>query len=129
MALNHAKSGEIVDLHPLGGGLREAHTTALVKSESFEAVRLVVRAGAEIPSHHVSGSFTLHCIEGRVRLGLAQGSKELSAGQWVYFDGGIAHSVEGIKDSSLLLTIMFDHSDRKSTRLNSSNLCESRMPY
>src|SRR3546814_2645095 len=100
MALNHAKSGEIVDLHPLGGGLREAHTTALVKSESFEAVRLVVRAGAEIPSHHVPGSFTLHCIEGRVRLGLAQGSKELSAGQWVYFDGGIAHSVEGIKDRS-----------------------------
>src|SRR3546814_14866627 len=82
MALNHAKSGEIVDLHPLGGGLREAHTTALVKSESFEAVRLVVRAGAEIPSHHVSGSFTLHCIEGRVRLGLAQGSQERSAGPW-----------------------------------------------
>src|SRR3546814_14441730 len=99
MALNHAKSGEIVDLHPLGGGLREAHTTALVKSESFEAVRLVVRAGAEIPSHHVSGRFTLHCIAGRVRLGLAQGSKELSEGQWVFLDGGFTAWGEALKGS------------------------------
>lgn len=109
MALHHVKSGEIVDLRPLGGELRNAHTTALVKSDSFEAVRLIVQAGTSIPSHHVEGRFTLHCLEGRVRLGLAQGSMELSGGQWVYFDGGITHSVEGIEDSSLLLTILFDH--------------------
>ena len=108
MALHHAKSGETVDLSPLGVALRDAHTTALVKSAAFEAVRLIVLAGTEIPSHHVSGKFTLHCLEGRVLLGLASGNLELSAGQWVYFDGGITHSVKGIEDSSLLLTIMFE---------------------
>lgn len=108
MALHHAKSGEVVDLNPLGTVLRSAHTTALVKSDAFEAVRLIVLAGAEIPSHHVSGKFTLQCLEGRVLLGLASGNLELSAGQWIYFDGGIAHSVRGIEDSSLLLTIMFE---------------------
>jgi quercetin dioxygenase-like cupin family protein len=108
MALHHANSGEIVDLSPLGAALRSAHTTALVKSDDFEAVRLVVHAGSGIPSHRVDGKFTLQCLEGRVRLGLASGVLELSAGQWVYFDGGVAHSVEGIEDSSLLLTILFD---------------------
>jgi quercetin dioxygenase-like cupin family protein len=38
---------------------------------------------------------------------------ELSAGEWVYFDGGITHSVEGIEDSSLLLTILFAGLDEK----------------
>ena len=110
MALAHAKSGEIVKLSSLATELRDAQTTALVKNEKFEAIRLIVHAGSEIPSHQVAGMFTLHCLEGRVRLGLADGQKELSAGQWIYFNGGVAHSVEGIEDSSLLLTILFDDS-------------------
>jgi quercetin dioxygenase-like cupin family protein len=49
----------------------------------------------------------LHCLEGRVVLGLADGSLELSAGQWIYLDGGAEHSVKGLEDSSLVLTILF----------------------
>lgn len=108
MAVHHAKPGEIVDLRPLGEGLRSAITTALVKSKHFEAVRLVVRAGAEIPPHQVSGNITLHCLEGRVLLGLSESTLELCAGQWVYLDGGARHFVKGIEDSCLLLTILFD---------------------
>jgi quercetin dioxygenase-like cupin family protein len=111
MALHHAKSGEIVDLSPLGEGLQSAQTTALVKSDSFEAVRLIVRAGTHIPAHRVAGKFTLHCLEGHVELGLATGKIDLSTGQWIYFDGGITHSVDGIENSSLLLTILFSDSD------------------
>ncbi|AWM86768.1 cupin [Microvirga sp. 17 mud 1-3] len=108
MAIHHAKSGEVVDLQPLGDGLRNARTTAIVKSEAFEAVRLVVLAGREIAPHQVAGKITLHCLEGRVLLGLSDSTLELSAGQWVYLDGGTRHSVTGIEDSSLLLTILFD---------------------
>jgi quercetin dioxygenase-like cupin family protein len=32
----------------------------------------------------------------------------LNAGEWVYLDGGEPHSVKGIEDSSLLLTILFE---------------------
>jgi len=108
MAVHHAKRERSVDLRPLGEELRDARTTAIVKSESFEAVRLIVRAGAEIPAHQVSGAITLHCLEGRVLLGLAESALELCASQWVYLDGGAGHSVKGIEDSSLLLTILFD---------------------
>jgi hypothetical protein len=45
MALQHARSGEAVDLSPLGNELRTAKTKALVKSQSFEACRLIVIAG------------------------------------------------------------------------------------
>jgi quercetin dioxygenase-like cupin family protein len=107
MAVHHAGSGEVVDLRPLGEKLRDARTTAIVKSDTFEAVRLVVPAGREIAPHRVEGEITLFCLEGCVRLGLSDTELELSAGQWVYLDGGVTHSVKGIKDASLLLTIHF----------------------
>lgn len=106
MALHHASSGEIVDLGPLGPALRQARTTALVKTDSFEAIRLVLKAGEELPAHTVSREFMLHCIEGRVGIELADASLELTAQKWVYFDGGIAHALRAVEDSSLLLTIM-----------------------
>jgi quercetin dioxygenase-like cupin family protein len=108
MAVHHAKAEEVVDLQPLGAGLKNAKTTAIVKAKTFEAVRLIVHAGDEIPAHQVAGAVTLHCLEGRVRLGLAASSIELSADQWVYLEGGARHSVTGIEDSSLLLTILFE---------------------
>lgn len=107
MAMEHAKAGEIVDLRPLGAGLKEANTKALVKSETFEAVHLIVKAGRNIADHQVPGAITLHCLEGRVRLGLTDCELELSAGGWIYLEGGTKHSVKGIEDSSLLLTILF----------------------
>jgi quercetin dioxygenase-like cupin family protein len=108
MALNHVKSGDVVDLRPLGEKLAGAKTTALVKTEAFEAIRLAVPAGRDIAPHEVSGQITLQCLEGRVLLELPETSLEVSAGQWVYLDGGVRHSLKGLEDASLLLTILFD---------------------
>jgi quercetin dioxygenase-like cupin family protein len=107
MALKHAKAGEIVDLRPLGNKLTDMKSAAIIKTEDFEAIRLILPAGREIPPHEVSGDITLHCLEGRVSLGLEQSTIDLDAGDWVYLDGGEPHSVKGIEDSSLLLTILF----------------------
>jgi quercetin dioxygenase-like cupin family protein len=109
MAVHHATSGEIVDLQPLGHTLKDAKTTAIVKTSTFEAVRLIVHAGTIIAPHQVAGAITLHCLEGRIRLGLIDSAVELSAGQWIYLEGGARHAVTGIEDSSLLLTILLEH--------------------
>jgi quercetin dioxygenase-like cupin family protein len=105
MALHHARPGEVVDLRPAAENPQAAHTVAIVKTEDFEAIRLVVPAGAEIPSHRVSGSLTLQCLEGRVELGLATAPVVLKAHDWVYLDGDAVHAVRAIEDSALLLTI------------------------
>jgi quercetin dioxygenase-like cupin family protein len=106
MALKHARAGESVDLSPLGTGLQQARTEAIVKSKSFEAVRLVVRAGTMIPTHKVPGQITLFCLEGRVEIVLDGSSLQLATHEWAYLEGGEPHSVRGIEDSSLLLTIL-----------------------
>jgi quercetin dioxygenase-like cupin family protein len=105
MALHHAKPGEVVGLGPMGSGLREARTEAITKADRFEAIRLIVQAGTEIPQHKVSGEITLHCLEGHVELGVDSTPISLKAEEWVYLKGGSPHSVKAIEDSSLLLTI------------------------
>lgn len=106
MALKHAEAGEVVDISPLGEAIHGAKTRAIVKSTSFEAIRLVVPEGTVLPAHQVPGELTLHCLEGCVEIGLGAGSQELSAGQWIYLEGGQVHAVRGLQPSSLLLTII-----------------------
>jgi quercetin dioxygenase-like cupin family protein len=107
MAIHHVSPGEVFDLAPLGSNLKDARTTAIVKSEAFEVVRLIVHAGVDIKTHQVGGPITLHCLEGRALLGLPETTLELSGGQWMYLEGGVPHSIRGIEDTSLLLTILF----------------------
>lgn len=109
MALHHAKPAEIVDLRPIGPSFRNAKTAAIIKTDHFEAIRLIVRAGAEIPQHKVSGEITLHCLEGHIELGLEPTPITLTANEWIYLEGGVPHSIEAIEDSSLLLTIFLHH--------------------
>ncbi|MCA0201461.1 MAG: cupin [Proteobacteria bacterium] len=106
MAIHHAEAGEVVDLRPLGGKLKETKTTAITKADHFEAIRLIVPAGASIDPHAVAGDLTLLCLEGRIKLGLTMREIELVAGEWLYLTGGETHSVKGLEDSSLLLTIL-----------------------
>lgn len=107
MALNHAEAGEVVDLRPLGTRLRQAKTAAIVKSDRFEAVRLVLPAGTDIPVHKVEGYITLQCLEGRVTIDTDK-AIELAQGQWLYLDRGVPHALHALEDSSVLLTIFFD---------------------
>lgn len=106
MAQHHVKSGEVVDLRPLGPKLGGAKTIALVKEKRFEAIRLIMRAGTEIPPHDVPGDLMLHCLEGRIVLGLAHSELELASGDWLYLNGGDAHFLKCLQDASLLLTVL-----------------------
>lgn len=54
MGLHHAQHGEVVHLSGVGVDGHHAHTTALVKTEAFEAIHLIVHAGAVIPPQRVA---------------------------------------------------------------------------
>lgn len=106
MARPHAASGEIVSLGPPEGGLSEDKTHALVKTPEFEAIRLFLSAGKELKEHKVDGSITLQCLEGVVDFRFDGSLRRMVAGDWLYLDGGVVHSLWAHADASLLLTIM-----------------------
>jgi quercetin dioxygenase-like cupin family protein len=111
MAIPHAQPGEVIDVRPLGPALAGARTTALVKTESLEVLRLVIPRGKEIPAHATRGEITVHCLEGRVAFTTGGVTNELGAGQLLYLRGEQPHSVLGIDDASLLVTITFPATD------------------
>ena len=110
MAIPHAVAGQPTDVRPLGAALRAAQTVALFKSEELEVMRIVLLAGKSMPPHAVPGEITFQCLEGRVALTSGAGAEAktevLLAGQLVYLAGGAVHSLLGVEDASVLVTIV-----------------------
>ena len=106
MAIPHAKPGEVVDVRPLGSALASAQTKTLVRAEQVEVIRLVVPAGKDIAEHKAKGEIVVQCLEGKVAYTVFGKTHDLEAGKLFYLPAGEPHSVQGIEDASLLLTIL-----------------------
>jgi|GEM_PF-80653 quercetin dioxygenase-like cupin family protein len=111
MAIAHAAPAEVIDIQPLGAKLTTSRTTTLVKTPTLEVLRMIVRAGERHSKHHVPGEITVQCLEGRIIFGVEDVPHELKAGQMLYLTGGQSHYVQGIEDSSILLTILLKKHD------------------
>jgi quercetin dioxygenase-like cupin family protein len=106
MAIPHAKPGEVVDVRPLGAALASSQTATLIRAEQVEVIRLVVPAGKEIAEHKAKGEIIVQCLEGKVAFAAFGRTQNLEAGKLLYLPTGEPHSVKGIEDASLLLTML-----------------------
>jgi quercetin dioxygenase-like cupin family protein len=106
MAIPHAQPGEVVDVRPLGPALASAQTKTLVRAEQVGVIRLAVPAGKEIEEHKAKGEIVGQCLEGRVAFTAFGKTQSLETGTLLYLPTGEPHSVKGIEDASLLLTIL-----------------------
>jgi quercetin dioxygenase-like cupin family protein len=105
MAIPHALPGQVIDVRPFGPAFAEARTAALFKVEGLEVLRLVIPRGKEIPTHSARGPITVHCLEGQVDFTLGGETHELHAGHLLYVPAGQPHSLRGIDDATVLVTI------------------------
>lgn len=106
MALKHADPGQVIDLSPYGGGLAQAQSIALFKSEDLEVMRLVLMAGKTMPSHHVAGEITIQCIEGCVEISAGDATHVLRPGHLLYLSGRAPHALLALEDTSILVTVV-----------------------
>ncbi len=107
MALPHAEPGEVIDLRPLGPDLGGTQTAILVKIPFLEVIRLILLAGKEVCHHHeLAGEVMVHCLEGLITVQINGDSRVLEVGQMLYLSGGQPHSLRGVENSSVLLTIL-----------------------
>lgn len=106
MASEHARSGDIVDLSPLGARLHELPSHAVVRDERLEVMRLSLPAGKTLPEHRCYGPCTLHCLEGEVMVQVEGQERALREGELLYLAGGVPHAVDARRDSSLLVTMV-----------------------
>jgi quercetin dioxygenase-like cupin family protein len=101
-----AQPGEVVDVRPLGPALASARTKTLVRAGQVEVIRLLVPAGKEIEERKGEGEVVVQCLEGRVAFTALGKTQTLAAGNLLYLPTGEPHSVKGVEDASLLLTIL-----------------------
>lgn len=95
-----------MDVRPLGAGLAATPTRTLVKTESVTVVRMVVPAGKEIPTHTAKGDLVVQCLEGKIAFTACGKTHDLEAGHLLYLPAGEPHSLRGVEDGSLLLTVV-----------------------
>src|SRR5215469_9420473 len=106
MAMPPAQPGEVMDVRPLGSALPSSQTTTLLRAEQVEVIRLLVPAGKEIAEHKAKGEIVVQCLEGKVAFTAFGKTQNLEAGKLLYLPTGEPHSVKGIENASLLLTIL-----------------------
>jgi quercetin dioxygenase-like cupin family protein len=108
MAIPHAAPGMPVDLHPQGMALSAAQTSALAKTKEFEAIRLLIPQGHEVcRNHKVDGPITLQCLQGEIQFTADHDAHTVREGQWLFLPGGVPHTITGIRDAVVLLTVIF----------------------
>lgn len=106
MAISHAASGQLLDLHCLTEQFSETRTFALFKTDQLEVMRLVVPTHKTVPSHQVKGEVTVQCLAGEVDFTADGKTQRMKAGQLVWLAGGVAHGLTAVRDSSLLVTLV-----------------------
>lgn len=111
MAIPHARSGQVIDVRPLGAALADERTTALFKTDDLEVMRLVLTAGKSLPPHKVAGEITIQCLEGRIDVTLDGQSRILDTGQLIYLARDVVHGIVAIEDTSVLVTIALRKGD------------------
>ena len=108
MSLPHAASGDLINIAPLGDQLESAVSTAFMKTEHLELMRLVLQAGKSMPEHSVEGDVTLQCLEGRVELEAHGKRQALGPGQMVYLAPGVPHALHARENASVLMTVLLN---------------------
>jgi len=105
MAQEHVPSGQIASVRPLGADLGSARTTALLKAEQLEVIRIVLLAGSEFREHRAPGEITVQCLEGCIEFSSPQGLHTMTAGAFIHLRRNEPHALKAKVDSSALLTI------------------------
>jgi quercetin dioxygenase-like cupin family protein len=90
---------------PLGANLDGAKSKTLLKTNGLELIRMVIPAGMDIPLHEAPSELTVQCLEGCVSFTRNCSTKELRAGELLHLCPGEPHSVKGLENASLLLTL------------------------
>ena len=106
MALIHAQPLDVIDIRPLGEGLRSAVTSSLLKTRNLQLMRVVLPAGHGLPEHHVPGEVSVQCLEGEVAVTTPGRTCQLAAGQLVVLPGAEPHAVRALHDATLLVTVL-----------------------
>jgi quercetin dioxygenase-like cupin family protein len=111
MALPHAQPMDVINVSPLGPGLRDAVSTSLIKTDRIQLLHLVLPAHHDVPQHHVDDECSIHCLEGDVEVVTPGGTRHLRAGNLLVLPAGEPYSLRARTHSGVLMTLLLRAGD------------------
>ncbi|HEU4612652.1 MAG TPA: hypothetical protein VFS15_11270 [Kofleriaceae bacterium] len=92
---------------------REGHAArTIVRAPDLRCVLIAMQPGGRIAEHVAAATVSIQVLAGRVRIRLPRLARqhedrfeELAPGRLLVLDGGIAHTVEAVDETSLLVTL------------------------
>lgn len=106
MALHHPSSGELIDIRPLGDKLVDTPSTALVRTDDFEVMRMILPKGKSVPEHHIPGELSIQCLEGTLELQAHDKTIVMRTGDWVYLEGDVPHALNALENTAILVSMV-----------------------
>src|SRR5215469_4959574 len=79
------------------------HPKVLINEPGYRMVLLSMRAWQRIPEHATQGMVTVYAILGHITIFAGSFPNELYAGEVICIGNGVAHQIEAIEDSALLV--------------------------
>ncbi len=107
MALKRVPANQPIRLTPLSDTPERAHSYALVKTDTFQAMQVVLPAGVDMARHKVDGAAIIHVLEGKVDLILDDHTHVMQKDDWMHLLPGEPHEVVAQENSMLLVTVLF----------------------
>lgn len=81
------------------------NAVTLVKYTDFRIVFMLMNPGTRLQEHRASGRISVQTLSGHVRLRLKEQTIDLPAGHLLALEREVAHDVEAVEESAVLLTI------------------------
>ncbi|MEX0683697.1 MAG: cupin domain-containing protein [Dehalococcoidia bacterium] len=105
-ALQFDLQAEMLPLLQRVSGNRSKRTAkTLVKEGPLRVVLLALEKGGNLEEHAVAGPFSIQCLLGKADVTMGKTRKRLATGDLLVVDAGVAHNVDAVEASILLLTI------------------------
>ncbi|HVB78606.1 MAG TPA: hypothetical protein VNE82_01500 [Candidatus Binataceae bacterium] len=86
----------------------DRHATSFVKDAALNVLLMVLKKGAHLHEHRTKGPIALQVVSGSIRFSAGADQRVVSAGEMVGLDREIAHSLEALEESALILVTAID---------------------
>jgi quercetin dioxygenase-like cupin family protein len=86
----------------------DRHATSLVKDAAMNVLLMVLKKGAHLHEHRTKGPIIVQVVSGSIRFSAGADERVISAGDMVGLDREIAHSLEALQETALILVTAID---------------------
>jgi quercetin dioxygenase-like cupin family protein len=85
----------------------DRHALSLVKNAPLSILLMILKEGVRLSEHRTKGPITVQVVSGSIRFN-AVAERIVSAGEMIALDRNIAHSLEALEESAIIIVAAID---------------------